>query len=833
MNPATESRTAERVLWGTAVTVLILGAAAPATGTAAVWSGTLVLLACHIPVLFGAWCIVGRLTNRRPDRPTAAHELVLTGQVYFVCLIVLGLLLGSIGLLTRPAAVASAGIVGLGMMWIGRRFAAPPLDRVTPRWIEKAIRALLFVALALTVWLALLDPGYAYDTLTYHLFFPARWIQDGAISVVPTWFGDPAPAYAPSATEVYYTWLMLPMGGDFVARGGQVAFWVLLLCAVYALACELRFRPAARVCLCLMVMLIPATLAQALTAMVDVALAAHLVSLAVFSLRLGRRRAMPDLVGLLLAVCLLLGTKFIGIAYLVGMSPLVVRALWRMFRARRLAAASSGARPIAVALILAAVCVGGFWYARDWAETGNPVYPLETKLADHTLFPGAYGREQMENSPFNVRRRTDPDIFGQTMWEALHWSDAALPEPDKSGRVWEFHHWYLGPTGLVAALFVLSAVWAAWRGRGALPFGSRLNNATAGSLGLRSSAHWPLLLLYISTAATFAIFWFVLPFQQPRFAWGPIVLGLVSGLVIARPLRHAALWLAIAAFLVAVLMLGNDGSPSAGSGGWYWTIIFLLTFLWASAQRSRLLVATMPAWLTALWFVSVITASAIGPDVRAATMARRNWETLGQGWAWVDQNLHGARIAYAGNNVPYFLCGRQLKNRVFYVPARRPADGRYYDFASLPETRALGPPNTPGPACDRYIMDPQEWLQNLRDLHVDYVFVSALFKGLLTDYRHDLEGFPIEREWLDALCQAPSAGKPFAQCHVFAPGSVRLYKLNLAASPPPGLQLRRVVQDETDALARMQRDGTPPGQPIRDYPLAWPVIEEARLRPLP
>ena len=36
-----------------------------------------------------------------------------------------------------------------------------------------------------------------------------------------------------------------------------------------------------------------------------------------------------------------------------------------------------------------------------------------------------------------------------------------------------------------------------------------------------------------------------------------------------------------------------------------------------------------------------------------------------------------------------------------------------------------------------------------------------------------------------------------------------------------------VTQGETDALYRLRQDRTPPGQPIRDYPLARPMVAKA------
>ncbi|HVP11474.1 MAG TPA: hypothetical protein VMV94_09845, partial [Phycisphaerae bacterium] len=444
-----------RILWLTAVAVILLGVGALLSSATAAWAGTLIALACHVPVLFGAWCIVGRLTNRRPDQQTPVVALVLTGQVYLISLMALGLVLGNLGSLNRPMALIWAGVLGLAMMWHGRAFAVPPCDRIGSSLLENGVRSIFLTSPAFACLCAMIEPIYSYDTLTYHLFFPARWVQDGAISIVPTWFGDPAPAYAPSATEVYYTWLMLPLGGDLLARCGQFPFWLLLICAVYAMACELRLRPVARACVALIVGAIPAVLAQAFTAMADLALAAHLVALALFSLRLERRRTIADLIGLALSACLLLGTKFIAVAYLVGVLPVVAWAVWQACRLglRRLATPTPNRRLVVVAFLLAGLWSGGFWYARNWIKTGNPIYPLGVKVGGREIFAGAYGREQMENSAFDVHRRTDPDVFGQTIWETLHWPDAPFPAPDETGRIPAFRYWCCGPAGLIAALF--------------------------------------------------------------------------------------------------------------------------------------------------------------------------------------------------------------------------------------------------------------------------------------------------------------------------------------------------------------------------------------------
>ena len=40
--------------------------------------------------------------------------------------------------------------------------------------------------------------------------------------------------------------------------------------------------------------------------------------------------------------------------------------------------------------------LGGYWYLRNWLVTGNPLYPVQVDLGAWTLFPGAFGSEQID-----------------------------------------------------------------------------------------------------------------------------------------------------------------------------------------------------------------------------------------------------------------------------------------------------------------------------------------------------------------------------------------------------------------------------------------------------
>ncbi len=103
-----------------AAVCIVLGFVAWGSGASADWARVSMLLACHVPILMGAWCAAGRLLDRRPQHAWSAVSLVLAAQIYFAVLISLGLILGCLGFLTIPIAMGGAGVLGLLLLVWGR-----------------------------------------------------------------------------------------------------------------------------------------------------------------------------------------------------------------------------------------------------------------------------------------------------------------------------------------------------------------------------------------------------------------------------------------------------------------------------------------------------------------------------------------------------------------------------------------------------------------------------------------------------------------------------------------------------------------------------------------
>lgn len=117
-------------------------------------------------------------------------------------------------------------------------------------------------------------------------------------------------------------------------------------------------------------------------------------------------------------------------------------------------------------------------------------------------------------------------------------------------------------------------------------------------------------------------------------------------------------------------------------------------------------------------------------------------------WQWVHGQGDGLSIAYAGNNIPYFLFGPRLSNSVNYVNIDSHRDWLFHDYDLA--ARSAGdwlPPLTPKPAYERRAPDFSAWTGNLKAKRIQLLFITVLHPNEAAYLWHNDEGFPIEEEW--------------------------------------------------------------------------------------
>jgi Dolichyl-phosphate-mannose-protein mannosyltransferase len=706
-----------------------------------------------------SWNIVSRLSRSASRVEAGLRSAVVLFAIVTLC----GLTLGWLGHLTIAGYVAAQSALFLGSWLLPTddvkafpedidRLGLAKTSLLPPAWIVGIAGAL--AAFAVTFAMAH-SPLTLYDSISYHLFFASRWIQDHALSIVPTPFSDEAQAYAPANGELFFVWLMLPFHGDLLARLGQFPFALFASATLYVLARRLGASPQHAIYPAAFFALSRPILEQAIGANVDLICAAMFLASVYFGLVALERNERRDWIFWGLCLGLYGGSKYLALVFA---PTLLLLAVIRGPRVRMLWA-SLGVAVFALP-----------WYARNWIVAGSPIYPASLRIAGFTLARGAFDRSAMLNTVFHT---TDVRL---------------LPVMAAHG---------LGPT--------LFLVW--------LPI------ALVGGIGLIRRGWWPHGFLFLMPYLMVPLYWFGSPVNiDSRFlmsAIAPALLpfafsfganrqwnGCVHAVYVAAMAwiltgTHAEIRATLPWFMSDWLSLVGLLTPPFVT--WFAALAVVLGAAWRLGPSRTRWALPFAVCLVAL----PTTALALGDErwcgpspceYLDATSPHIRLHQL-MGWQYVAEHVQRATIAYTGTNLPYPLTGTQLTNRVVYVNIDGPARWRFHDYDRAYRARRFEPvppllatssgelmpvPQRPGPRDDaarpRYERMQgfrEGWIDNLKRLGVDYLFVTTLSLYEIDYVWHNSGGFPIEDEW--------AANDPQAFHIVYENQLVRMYAVDVRA----------------------------------------------------
>jgi hypothetical protein len=710
------------------------------------------------PPAVGGWLAASAFVR---GAPASARVRTLAAGVLLWAWVTFGMqALGTLGLLAR-GPLAIWGLVGLALGWavgsLGRRRNRnePMADASVPdtsgegagRWDLPSI-----LGLGLTLWgclerglLSLVFPvKVVSDAPIYHLYFAARWWQEGRLSLIASPFGETAAPYFPANGDLWFSWLIAGWGGDRLARVGQSPFLLLAALAVHDLARRAgACASAALLAVCWLVATVPLLL-WSFEAIADTFVVAGYLVCVAFLFRYAAREAGAG--GLLvagLAAGLAWGCKATSIVFI---PPLLALGLVLILQRGDTSPRTRLAR--AALLVGSALLPAAYWYARNAWLTGNPLYPLHVEAFGRVWLRGWYDTGAMQSSPFYIPR---------AIWPALVDTVVVVIDP-RLVPVW------------------LAAVLGAW--------------AIGRPKGVRAAWGWGCAALAV---ANVALFWLVIPYRtQQRFMLHAVGLAAVPlALLFAR--GAWVRWLGLV--LLAVHMLTHFAWPFAEpSRHAPWSLTKQIPSLEdavivvpldaeslrrALADRARqpLLVFRAACGVGALvlaglwaWAARRRTRGAAGLALGAALLAvvtGAGWLYRGQGGdqivypgfdnyraAWIALEgvapPGGTRIAYAGTNLPYYLMGKGLRNRVAYVNIDRHDGWLLHDYHRMAAAR--GDPTlwpTPRPGWDRLHPDFDAWLANLARRGIRVLVVARANPHDGPFNLADPEGFPVERRWAE------------------------------------------------------------------------------------
>jgi hypothetical protein len=343
----------------------------------------LLLAIATAALVVSAACAAAALPFRRAADSIAAGLLVGCADV-----VVLILIMGAVLRDLRPvpltiaafivATAQGAAVVAAGGLDTvrGKVGAAPAkvsaVAARSPR--HPLVLVLAVLVLAQYLWRAALGsrmPEVDWDGLWYHLVGPDVWIQNHAITHVPQsiW----ADVY-PADQELLTTWVGTFLHTVRFAWASQLPFVALGMTACAGIARHIGARRAHAALAGVAFGAIPAVFVQGATSYTDVAAAA--TALAVGQMLMSaaavreRGNVLVPLVMAGVAAGLGIGVKSSNLLVLLLAVPFVAVVAYRAHgRSLRTLAALAGAGVPVLAL-------GSFWYARTWADYGNPFYPF-------------------------------------------------------------------------------------------------------------------------------------------------------------------------------------------------------------------------------------------------------------------------------------------------------------------------------------------------------------------------------------------------------------------------------------------------------------------------
>jgi hypothetical protein len=693
-------------------------------------------------LLVGAWWLAGHGL-----RQTSILDRVLGAAVLAFAWCLLGLeLLGTMGLLAIGPLCGWASLLfvaGLAARWTRPEIETARAETSEPWRAETVVAlALLLWACAVLLMRSLLMPvKVVSDGPIYHLYFAARWWKAGRLFLVPAPFGENAATYFPANGDLWFTWLMASWGGDRLAKVGQAPFLVLAGIAAFRIARLLGAgRNAGVLAVCWFLSSTPLLLFTFEANVDTIFVACYLIAVAFYLRYLLEGAGRNALLLGSLAAGLAMGTKPVGLVFV---GPLLLLFLGSVALRTR-----SGRSTVMTGLALAGCLLPGvgYWFGRNLLLAGNPLYPLNVEILGATILPGWYGRDAMRYSPYylpvtNWRALCDVmlavlDPRLVPLWLAALAGGWAVARREKSPH----DPWVWALAGL--AMLNVAVYWLAIPYRTQQRFMLQALGLAAAPLArLVDRSRWlalavsGLLALHLLTPSTWPV-----TLDEHAVPWdlSQQIPDVVPGLLpVVRLAKHAGKGvLELPPLLNLALALGAGCCAAIAA--------------WGGTRKRR-----NPRLIGMAGVLGTMVLAGVETGVLNADSRQRFYPPFLDfyvGWLNLESRSGpaGARVAYTGTNIPYYLMGSGLRNDVRYVNVDAHRDWLLHDYHRAAAAR--GEPTWPNsrPGWDRAHPDFQAWLANLDAAGIQLVVVTRVNPGEGTHNVADPDLFPIERGWADS-----------------------------------------------------------------------------------
>lgn len=656
----------------------------------------------------------------------AAYSLVIGGNI----------LLGAAGILFFPAVVTVHLVITIVLLVLfGKRLyfqRGEIFERDIYPKIDWLLIAALFTPLLMVVvtrfFNAVFQVPVEYDNLAYHLPFVVEWLTTGNLwEIYYSAYAGPL-GYYPSNYGMVHLFTFLPFGNDVLINLVNIPVFLAFPFVMYGVMRNFLISHRAALVSIALFFMLPVTLRQIGTPLVDLFFCMSFLAAVYYLVEYWKTRKTGDLLLLGASLGMFMGTKYLGLIYAF---PLICIALVLLVWKYRTRLKALWKPVILFSLII--TLLGGFWYIRNFVDSGNPIFPTEVKLGDWTIFGGYKGITDNLLQTSLAQNIPDERSFGYFFSGFFQMVGAPL---------------YVLQVGF--GLFLMTLVFLlyySFRGKDPLE---------------RRDARMQLIMygLLLSSIVFYVIMYWISPYSfkdlipNVRYAFMAILLAILAlGIAVSRfkllqPLFFVASILAILynfVFLVLfppLQLLTNEKVVLDFFQIQLFTPYFLgfivllmgalyVLYLFRMGREHRLhmpvaiiLLCSMVGFGAVFLKDTAKMREELRPALYASWYAKNTeWLALFKIAEWLNQNDTYAPVAYTGFNMHYPLFGRNLERVVSYVNVNDCLDCRYVDYRNDAESIRVRANST-------------AWMNNLRAQGKKYIVLE------------DIENSSLEHAWI-------------------------------------------------------------------------------------